>query len=72
MATKNDNKGNGISDQINDAVNSKIDINRYLKKENYGKSIADMLRMLFNGQMATETEWQKRSRRLSSAKHKMR
>lgn len=37
----------------------KMDINRYLKKANYGKSIADMLRVLFKGKLATETEWEK-------------
>jgi hypothetical protein len=40
-----------------DTRNSKMDINRYLQKADHGKSIAGMLRVLFKGQMATETEW---------------
>jgi hypothetical protein len=45
------------ADTKNQKVDTKMDINRYLLKADHGKSIADMLRVLFKGQMATETEW---------------
>jgi hypothetical protein len=64
MDTKNDkpdgNSGTGAGkpQETNaDAKNTKMDINRYLQKANHGKSISGMLRVLFKGQMATETEW---------------
>jgi hypothetical protein len=54
----NSGAGAGKPQEANaDAKNTKMDINRYLQKANHGKSIADMLRVLFKGQMATETEW---------------
>jgi hypothetical protein len=61
MDTKNEdsarNTGSGNPVPKADTQNSRIDINRYLQKADHGKSIADMLRVLFKGQMATETEW---------------
>jgi hypothetical protein len=61
MDTKNEdsakNTGAGNTAAKTDAKNQKMDINRYLQKADHGKSIADMLRVLFKGKMATETEW---------------
>jgi hypothetical protein len=61
MDTKNEdsakNAGTGNPAPKADTQNSKTDINRYLQKAGHGKSIADMLRVLFKGKMATETEW---------------
>jgi hypothetical protein len=54
---KNAGNGNPNPNPKADAQKSKMDINRYLQKAKYGKSIADMLRVLFKGKMATETEW---------------
>jgi hypothetical protein len=35
----------------------KMDINRYLGKSTISKSRANLLRVIFKGQMATEAEW---------------
>jgi hypothetical protein len=57
MGQNNDKPASGNEAPEVDAGNVKTDINRYLQKKDYGKSIADMLRVLFKGQMKTETEW---------------
>jgi hypothetical protein len=56
MDTKNEDAAKNTAAKA-DTQNQKMDINRYLLKADQGKSIADMLRVLFKGQMATETEW---------------
>jgi hypothetical protein len=35
----------------------KMDINQYLTKSKIGKSLANLLRVIFKDQMATEAEW---------------
>jgi hypothetical protein len=61
MDTRNEdpakNTAAGNTEAKADTKNLKLDINRYLQKADHGKSIGDMLRVLFKGQMATETEW---------------
>jgi hypothetical protein len=46
----------------------KMDINRYLHKKDYGKSISNMLRVLFKGQLATETEWDEQAQAVITRK----
>ena len=36
----------------------KMDINRYLGKSKISKSLANLLRVMFKGQLATEAEWE--------------
>jgi hypothetical protein len=40
----------------------KMDINRYLGKSKIGTSLANLLRVIFKGQMATEAEWDAKTR----------
>jgi hypothetical protein len=55
MDTKDEEAAKKNAETTSAAV--KMDINRYLHKKDYGKSISDMLRVLFKGQLATEPEW---------------
>jgi hypothetical protein len=45
-----------------------IDIQKYLAKNPNAKSIDDMLKVLFRGQMKTETEWSKAIKEMLSRK----
>jgi hypothetical protein len=40
----------------------KMDINRYLEKSKLNKSLANLLRVIFKGQMATEVEWETKTK----------
>jgi hypothetical protein len=39
-----------------------MDINRYLERSGMRKSLADLLRVIFKGQFATEAEWDRKSK----------
>ena len=40
----------------------KMDINRYLEKSKISKSLTNLLRVIFKGQMATEAEWETKTK----------
>jgi hypothetical protein len=56
MAKSNDVTG-GEDIGITANAEAPIDINRYLQKAQYEKSVADMFRVLYRGKLMTETEW---------------
>lgn len=66
MANKKDEVDDNVSMQEQDPVATEqeqvpaaveMDIQRYLAKKPNSRSIEDMLKVLFRGQIKTETEW---------------
>lgn len=57
MANKKDEVDDNVSMQEQVPAAVEMDIQRYLAKKPNSRSIEDMLKVLFRGQIKTETEW---------------